>query len=232
MKAPSLFVAAVSIAASVLAADPSPKDAVTAAAHKLGDQPNYTWKTTVEVPPDAQYRPGPTDGQTEKGGFTWVKTAMRDNSIEIVLKGDKAAVTNPDGGWQSVSELDPGDMPGRFLVPMIRNFKTPAEQAAEMAGQTKELKKDGDVISGDLTEDGAKAQLLRRRGGDATVADAKGSIKFWIKDGVLVKYEFKVSGKVNFNGNERDVERTTTVEIKDVGTTKLSVPEDAKKKLA
>ena len=41
-----------------------------------------------------------------------------------------------------------------------------------------ELKKDGDVYSGDLTEAGAKAQF--RFG---TVTNPKGSVKFWIKDG-------------------------------------------------
>jgi molybdopterin/thiamine biosynthesis adenylyltransferase len=40
-----------------------------------------------------------------------------------------------------------------------------------------------------------------------------------------------VTAKVNFNGNDRDVDRTTTVEIKDVGTTKVEVPADALKKL-
>ena len=48
---------------------------------------------------------------------------------------------------------------------------------------------------------------------------------------MLAKYEFKVSGKISFNGNDRDVERTTTVETKDVGSTKVEVPEAAKKKL-
>lgn len=107
-------------------------------------------------------------------------------------------------------------------------------QAAELAAGTKELKKDGDVISGDLTEDGAKSLLMfRRAGGDAPQAsNAKGWVKFWVKDGELSKYEFKVTGKVTFNGNDRDVDRITTVEIKDVGTTKVDVPEDAKKKLS
>jgi hypothetical protein len=36
---------------------------------------------------------------------------------------------------------------------------------------------------------------------------------------------------VSFNGNDRDIDRTTTVEIKDVGTTKIQVSDDAKKKL-
>jgi hypothetical protein len=36
---------------------------------------------------------------------------------------------------------------------------------------------------------------------------------------------------VSFNGNDRDVDRTTTVEIKDVNSTKIEVPDEAKKKL-
>ena len=56
-------------------------------------------------------------------------------------------------------------------------------------------------------------------------------MKFWVKDGVLSKYEVKVQGKVSFNGNDRDVDRTTTVQIKDVGTTKIQVSDAAKKKL-
>jgi hypothetical protein len=61
-----------------------------------------------------------------------------------------------------------------------------------------------------------------------TVTDASGAVKFWLKDGLISKYEFKVKGTIN--GNAR--ERTTTVEIKDVGTTKLEVPKGAKKKLS
>jgi hypothetical protein len=74
----------------------------------------------------------------------------------------------------------------------------------------------------------------RNRGGNANapeISNAKGSAKFWIKDGLLSKYEFKVSGKISFDGNDREVDRATTVEIKDVGTTKVEIPEEAKKKL-
>ena len=103
----------------------------------------------------------------------------------------------------------------------------PAAQATELAAAATELKKDGDVYSGDLTEEGAKAQF--RFG---TVSNPKGWVKFWVKDGALTKFEFKVTGKVDFNGNEFDMDRTSTVEVKEVGTTKVSVPEEAKKKLS
>jgi len=217
-------------AASLVAAESSPKDDVSNAAKALGEKASYSWKTTVAVPAESRFHPGPTEGKTEKDGATRVKMTFGDNTTEFVMQGGKSAVHTEDGGWQSLSELD-DQGPGRFLGGMIRNFKAPAAQASELAAQAKELKKDGDVYSADLTDEGAKA-LLQFRGGNATVSDAKGSVKFWVKDGVLTKYEFKVAGKVSFNGNDRDVDRTTTVEIKDVGATKVEVPDDAKKKLA
>jgi len=221
------------LAGTLFAADSSPKDEVANAAKKLGGQTNYTWKTTVVVPADAQFRPGPTDGKTEKGGFTHVKMSFFDNPLQIVLKGTNAAFTDQNGGWQSLAEAGGGDGPGQFMGMMIRNFQSPVEEATELAGFAKELKKDGYVYSGELTEDGAKAKLiLRRGGGGTTVANPKGSVKFWVKDGALIKYEFKVKGTVNWNGNDFENDRTTTVEIKDVGTTKVEVPEDAKKKIS
>ena len=227
MKRNVLSGAIILIASSVLAADSSPKDEVTAAAKKLGDKPNYSWKTTVVVPEDAQFKPGPTEGKTEKNGFTHVTMSFGDNNVQAVLKGDKAAVTNQDGDWQSAADLENSEGRGRFLGRIVRNIKTPAAQAAELAAAAKSLKKEGDVYSGDLTDEGAKAQF---RIGNAS--NAKGSVKFWLKDGALTKYEFKVKATVDFNGNDVDVDRTTTVEIKDIGTTKVNVPEAATKKLS
>ena len=213
-------------AGSLLAADSGPKDDIIAAAKKLGENANYSWKTTVVVPDSAQFKPGPTEGKTEKDGFTYVTMSFGDNLTEAVIKGDNAVVTNQDGDWQKASELENAEGRGQFRARMIKNLKTPAVQAAELAAAAKELKKDGEAYSGDLTEEGAKAQF--RFG---TPKNPKGSVKFWLKDGVLAKYEFKVQGKVDFNGNEMDVDRATTVEIKDVGTTKVNIPAAAKKKL-
>jgi hypothetical protein len=234
MKKQILCAAMITLAASLFAADP--KEEVTNAAKKLGDQANYSWKTTVLVPESAQFKPGPTDGKTEKDGFTHIKMTFGDNTTEIAKKGDKAAFTNRDGEWQSLGEAEGQEGRGRFMVGMVRGMRTPAEQAAEIATGAKELKKDGDAITGDLTEEAAKNLMRFRRGGGGgegpAISGAKGSAKFWIKDGALSKYEFKVSGKMDFNGNEIDLDRTTTVEIKDVGTTKVEVPEAAKKKFS
>jgi hypothetical protein len=74
--------------------------------------------------------------------------------------------------------------------------------------------------------------LLGRRAAEAP--EAKGTVKFWVKDGQLTKYEFVVRGKITVGEAKREVDlsRTTTVEIKEAGSTKVSLPEDAKKKLS
>jgi len=234
MKKQLVIMALTAFAGSLLAADAGSKDEVINAAKKLGDKENYSWKTTVVVPESAQFKPGPTEGKTEKDGFTCVKMSFGGNTTELVKKGDKAAFTNQDGDWQTPADAENDQGPARFMAGMARNFKAPTAQAADVAGATKELKKEGDVYAGDLTEQGAKELMRFRRGGGngPEIKDAKGSAKFWIKDGVLSKYEFKVTGSMNFNGNDIDVDRTTTVEIKDIGSTKVEVPEGAKKKLS
>lgn len=238
MKKQVLCFATMTLATALFAADA--KEEVTAAAKKLGEKANYSWKTTVVVPEGTEFRPGPTDGKTEKDGFMHVKWTFGDNTTDVVKKGDKAAFTNRDGDWQTLAEVENQEGPARFRAGMVRNLRTPAEQAAEIAAGAKELKKDGDALAGELTEDAAKTLMRFRRGGRGgggggegpAISGAKGSAKFWLKDGVLTKYEFKVSGKMDFNGNEIDLDRTSTTEVKDVGATKVEVPEAAKKKLS
>ena len=221
-------------AATLMAADSAD---VKAAAKKLAEQKNYSWKTTVAVPEGSQFRPGPTEGKTEKEGYTWLSMSFRDNTMDAVLKGEKGAA-KMEGEWRSLAEMaEEGQGMGTFMAARLKNYRTPAIEAEELAGKTKELKKDGDAYTGDLSEEGAK-ELLRFRGrrgggggGGPEPKNAKASAKFWVKDGQLAKFEYKVSGTITFNGEDRDIERTTTTEIKDVGTTKIEVPEDAKKKL-
>ena len=219
-------------ATSLFAADA--KEELTKAAKALAEKPNYSWKTTVVVPEGTQFRPGPTEGKADKEGTTYLTMSFGDNMTEAVIKGDKATYTNQDGDWQLAE--DGGEGRGRFMAGMLRNYKAPSAQVADIVNGVKELKKEGDVYSGDLTEEGAKNLMSfrgRRSGGEGPqVKDAKGSAKFWVKDGVISKYEHKVTGSMNWNGNDMDVDRTTTTEIKDVGTTKVVVPEAAKKKIS
>ena len=100
-----------------------------------------------------------------------------------------------------------------------------------------EFKETDGVLEGALKEEAVTEFLLigtRRREGQEPpkTSDTKGSVKFWIKDGALTKYEIKVQGKVAAGDRQNDINRTTTVEIKEVGTTKLEVPAEAKQKMS
>jgi hypothetical protein len=226
---------------SLFAADSTPKNDVTAAANALGNQKNYSWETTTEVGNNSRFKPGPTDGKTEKDGYTSLKMSFGDNATEAVLKGTNGAIKLQDKDWQTLAEASQDDggggfNPGMFMARMLQNYKMPAAEAASFASEAQNLKTGTNGISGDLTEDGAKALLAFRRGGNnggdgPTVTNPKGSVTFWITDGKLTKYQTHVTGTVSFNGNDRDVDRTTTTEIKDIGSTKVDVSDDAKKKL-
>ena len=238
MKKNLLFGMITLVAGSLLAADSSPKDNVQSAATALANAANYTWQSTVDMGANSQFQPGPTDGKTEKGGYTTLSTSFNDNTSEGVLKGTNGAVKS-DTGWQTLAAAvsdaagGGGFNPSTMIVRNLQNLKTPAVEVTNLLAQSKELKKDADVISGDMTEDGAKALLATSggRGGATppTITNPKGSVKFWVTDGKLVKYSVHISGTVSRNGNDREVDRTTTTVIKEVGTTKITVADEVKK---
>ena len=210
------------------------KTDVKAAAQKLADAANYSWTATTEIE-GGQFTPAPVMGKAEKGGYA-VVTSERDGTTSIaVFKGDKG-VLKTDDGWQTAEEVQAaaqGGGGGRGRGMLLR-ARLPAGEAGKLADKARELKSADGVISSDLTEEGAKemASFGRRTGGQAPEPkDAKGSVKFWLKEGQLSKVQLRISSTINRNGEDQNVTRTTVYELKDVGTTKVEVPEAAKKKL-
>jgi hypothetical protein len=203
-------------------------DDVKGAAQKLAAADNYSWTQSVEgtlSPPPSSH------GMTEKDGFTYLKFAIRDKTVEAYVKNGKGAIKAQDG-WQSLDEAakGSGNPPGSFLVGRVQSLRIPAAEAEDLAGNAKDLTKTEDVYAGDLTEDGAKRLLS---GGHPSEArNAKGSVKFWIKDGVLTKYQIKIQGTVKILDNDIDLDRTVTVEIQDVGKSKVTVPDEAQGKIS
>jgi hypothetical protein len=233
------------LASSSMIAYAGPKEDVQAAVQKLGDAPNYSWTTTVE----GGFGAGATEGKTEKGGYTVTSIAMRQTSYDIVLKDKAAAIKTPDG-WKSLAELavpDPngGFNPATFIAARVQTFKSPTDTAKDAIDKLQEVKKADDAYTADLSPDYIKAQMQfggrgGRRGGAAggappappEIKNPKGDLKFWIKDGMISKVAMHITGTMSFGGNDMDIDRTTTTDIKDIGSTKIEVPDEAKAKLA
>jgi hypothetical protein len=236
-----IILTAVLVAGCAGVAGAAATDDVQAAAQKLVDSDNYSWTTTAE----GGFGAGTTRGKTRKDGLTTLSISRQDNSFEVVIQGNKGAIKTEDQ-WKSASELaaNAGDgggggggfSPARFLTRMVQNFKSPASMAADVIPKLQKVDKTDDVYSADLPTDVVKQLIFppgrRNGGGDGPeISNASGSIKFWIKDGMLSKVEENVKGTISFNGDDRDIDRTTTTEFKDVGSTTIEIPDEAKAKL-
>ncbi len=212
----------------------SETDQVKDAIAKLRAQTNYSWTATVELP-GSEFTPGPMKGQAEKDGYALVSQEMGDNTLQAAFKGNKTAIKVEDQ-WQT---LDEAEGFGAMMGWIVARTRTAADEAENLLKAVKSLKGADGALAGDLTDDGAKELLtFGRRGGNAEFSppppkNAKASVKFWLKDGALTKFQSDVKGSVAFGPDqeERDMQVIRTVEIQNVGTTKVDVPAEAKKKL-
>src|ERR1039458_10636001 len=68
------------LAVPLLAAEANPQADVKNAPAGLGSHTNYSWRTTVEAGNNSRFRPGPTEGKTEKGGYTTLWMSFGDNT--------------------------------------------------------------------------------------------------------------------------------------------------------
>lgn len=245
------------VAGSLMAAD---KDDVSAAIAKLAAADNYSWKsTTTNIPPpgaDANagggrrggrgFGGGAVEGKVQKDGLIYVSMPGRGGVTEGYVKGTKGAVkAGDDASWTSFADATADDGNGGFNIAAmtarrVQNTKSPADTAKDLLSKTKSVTKTGDFYTAELTEDGAKTMITGGFGGfrgggggqGPDITGAKGTVKFWVKDGMLTKYETDVQGSIDFGGNSRDMHPMTTVEVREVGTTKIDVPADAKKSLS
>jgi hypothetical protein len=243
MKLNTSTLAAMVAFAALTALSAEPKETVGEAVKALKTRTSYSWATTTEMA-NSQFPATTTKGKTEKDGFTLLTAEGPNGEVQAVKKGEKG-VFKTDEGWKTSEELGQGGQGGgrgRFMGRRMLTAPNPAEDAEELLKGVKELKAgDPGVFSGELTAEAAKdrAGFFGRRapgGGQGGFTppepkDAKGTVKFWVKDGLLTKMELKTSAKITFQDNERDVDRTATTEISAVGATKVEVPEEAKQKL-
>jgi hypothetical protein len=216
---------------SLSAATADPKSEVSDAIKKLARESGYGWTYTPKTEgSESARRQGPMEGKTEKEGLSYLKGEAGDITIEIAFKGEKMIV-NYNGDWLSTAEIGENNR----TVQRLKALKRPTDEAEYLLGKSTALKKESDgVYSSEMDAAAAKEMfaLLGKRAAEAPAA--KGLVKFWVKDGQLAKYEFIVRGKITTGEEKREVDlsRTTTVQIKEVGSTKVSLPEDAKKKLS
>lgn len=223
------------LAGTLAAADPSPRDKVANATKQLADKTNYSWTTTTKEGDGSPGRIGPIEGKAQKGGLTYLSFSIGAVPVEVYMNGPKGAAKAMEG-WQTFDEIAQTSGTAAAVVRYLRIYKAPGAESAALSGKVQSIKEAEGVFSGNLKEEAVKEYLepaaRRREGQDPPkIENPKGSARFWLKDGALTKYEINVQGKVTAGEREVDVNRTTTIEIKDVGSTKVEVPDEAKQKM-
>jgi hypothetical protein len=221
-----LLAASALLLASTFAYADAKEDVVAATKNLAGE--SYTWKSSTEGGFG-----GTQEGKRQKDGLVWVSVSFRDNTIEVVKKGEQGAVKT-DGGWKPLADVvNAGEQgPARFIARLVQNSKGPAVEAQEIAEKLEKVEKSGGgAYAAKLSEEQVKSILTSFRPGAnqlVQVKSPKGEAKFWLKDGAMAKVQYQLSGIMTFNDQERDVSRTTTVEFKDVGNTRVELPAEAK----
>lgn len=228
----------------------APADDVKAAAKKLADAPNYAWSTTVANAGGAGgggrgggFGGGPQSGVAEKGGFAVITREGPNGQSQTVRKGEKVVLQNQENQWVTPEEFmaafGGGGGGGRGGAGgALFGGTLPADDLTALATAATDLTAADGVISGKLNAEATTQRLTAGRGGrggggnaPAAPTNASGTVKFWVKDGAISKYEVNVKGTVTGRGGEVQVDRTTTTEIKNVGSSKATVPPDALKKI-
>jgi hypothetical protein len=223
----------------------APADDVKAAAKKLADAPNYSWSTTTQNAGGGGggrggFGGGPQSGVVEKDGFAVITRETQNGSSQTVRKGEKVVTQNMEGQWVTPEELfaafggGGGGGRGGGAGGGLFGGNLPADDLNALAAAATDLTAADGVISGKLNAEATTQRLSfgrGGRGGGQPPTNASGTVKFWIKDGAISKYETNVKGTVMGRGGEVQVDRTTTTEIKNIGSSKATVPPDALKKI-
>ncbi|HUB26562.1 MAG TPA: serpin family protein [Tepidisphaeraceae bacterium] len=237
-----------------ITASASPKEVVAAAIQKLADSGDYAWRTVDAddaAPPDADFETvvpafsqnpqTQLEGKLQPDGLVAVRVQNGDWIVNCFLENGRMAVQG-ERGWTSEYQLLHGQvfMPGaeeaiahaEFLLP-------PAVELRELLKRIPDLRRDGDAFVGNLPEKAAIEMLegLKRGQNDGQewrLAQASASVKFWVTDGALSKYQVHWTFDpyiciLAFGSAGPDFVYTTT--IASVGKTTVRLPPTARQLL-
>jgi len=186
-----------------------------------------SYRFTVEAQPGAG---GKLEGRYQKGQ----PLACKADRIELFRKGE-VIVYGDAGKWQKSRTGRLSD-PLRVLgaVAKVRTVRLPHEEVAALAKAVRSVKKaeakEGGQTVYSAALDREAAQSLARPEHKGVAQG--GSARFWVsKDGTLAKYAVSIRVQGRIGGADIDGTMTKTVTLSGVGSTKVEVPEAARKAL-
>lgn len=176
-----------------------------------------------------------------------------DNQVTAIFRGDHNLVVEVDGTWKTPAELSStptattrGSAGGgrrrsneTASLPPYSNLQLtlsrPHDEIAIIVANARDWTAEPDGVSGSLTDLGAKLLLVHSGQKEITPLRAGGTFRLWLKEATLVRYHVRLTGtlavKAGLDRREIDVNQDAMTNLNGGGTTRVDVPEEAKRKL-
>lgn len=107
----------------------------------------------------------------------------------------------------------------------------PHQELAVIVSSHTDLRIEGDIVTGVLSDLGAQLLLVRDGQEQINPLLAAGTFKLQIVDGMVTKYFVRLEGIMQVDRKKVHVRQTSSTVIKDIGTTSFVVPDEVRKKL-
>lgn len=108
----------------------------------------------------------------------------------------------------------------------------PHEELGVIVSSHRDFTLEGDMVTGTLTEVGARLLLVHDGQQELNPLRAEGTFKLWLHDGRVLKYQIHVEGRLEISTpkgrRQIDVHQSTETILRDIGTTKVLVPAEAR----
>jgi len=236
------------IALTVLSgwAGPVPRDAredVQRALEKLEASGNFSWVSTTseETDGDLPQFSAEMQGRSVKGGWSQISKSSSKKGSEAFLKDDRIAVMTADG-WKVVDAKVEPPAGGKLdkAVKQAQQFvlsRAPVTEAKGLLNRLEDMKSHGGgTYSGRVAALDVPIYLERAKAagkGAPSMEEPRIRVNFRVRDGVLAAYELVVTGRhvKKKSGQAQEIVFSAAVDILDVGTTTLEIPEEARKVL-
>jgi hypothetical protein len=225
------------LAIAILGSTPATQAQTTVAEAitKLREAQNYSWTKTTEMP-GAPFSVAPVSGKAAKDGYA-IQVAKADgNSLQVVTKAGRAAA-KVGNEWKTAAELEAGKGKASADLAELVVSRTPADELQALASKVVSPQQDADGSWGGKL-DAAEAKSImsgllkhRARRPNMEISSTSGSLRVWMKDGLPQKYVVTTSGSISRPFGSKEVTRTATVTISEVGSTTVEIPAGAKAKL-
>jgi hypothetical protein len=177
------------------------------------------WKTVDELPVAADTDSVPAANSSANRGSILGGAGAITGIAKVMGSGPKVDVEREERGY---SNLQLG-------------ISLPHEELGVIVTSGTDLRVEGDTLTGTLTELGAQLLLVRDGQSSITPLRGSGSFTLWLRGGIVSRYQVKLEGvlaiKTAAGVKQVEVRQSASTILKNVGTTILDVPVEAKQKL-